>query len=159
MPEIRPALIREVTSHIIRIADLDVDKIVTVEAMGIPIGMALSLATDIPMVIVRKRKYGMPGEIEVSQVTGYSKSQLFMNGIYPGDRVIFVDDVVSTGGTALAVLGALSVAGAVVKDVVIVIERSNGAERLRAEGHSLKTMVRVDVDKDRVCSVEETTKR
>lgn len=135
------------------------DKIVTVEAMGIPIGMALSLATDIPMVIVRKRKYGMPGEIEVSQVTGYSKSQLFMNGIYPGDRVIFVDDVVSTGGTALAVLGALSVAGAVVKDVVIVIERSNGAERLRAEGHSLKTMVRVDVDKDRVCSVEETTKR
>jgi len=38
VPETRPELIREVVCHIIRIADLDVDKIVTVEAMGIPIG-------------------------------------------------------------------------------------------------------------------------
>ena len=36
VPEIRPDLIREVTANIVRIANLDVDKIVTVEAMGIP---------------------------------------------------------------------------------------------------------------------------
>ncbi|HOT06580.1 MAG: Hypoxanthine/guanine phosphoribosyltransferase [Methanosaeta sp. PtaB.Bin039] len=159
VPQVRPALIREVVGHIIRIADMDVDKIVTVEAMGIPIGMALSLATDIPLVIVRKRKYGLPGEIEVSQVTGYSKSQLFVNGIEKGDRVIMVDDVVSTGGTALAVCQALSVAGAIVKDLVVVIERGSGADLVRDAGYPLKTMVRVEVDPKRVYKVDEVSSR
>jgi len=155
VPEVRPDLIREVVGHIIRIADLDVDKIVTVEAMGIPIGIALSMVTDIPLVIIRKRKYGLPGEIEISQVTGYSKSQLFLNGIEKGDRVIVVDDVVSTGGTLLATLQSLKVAGAQVKDVVVVIKRGEGVRRLREEGYSIKTMVELDVDEHRVTRVTE----
>jgi adenine phosphoribosyltransferase len=153
VPEVRPELIREVTGHIMRIADLEVDKIVTVEAMGIPIGIGLSIICDIPLVIIRKRKYGLPGEIEVSQVTGYSKSQLFLNGINKGDRVIVVDDVISTGGTLLATLQSLKVAGAVVKDVVVVIKRGEGVERLKAEGYVVKTMVDVEVDESHVTSV------
>ena len=156
MPEVRPELIREVTGHIVRIADLDADKIVTVEAMGIPIGTALSNICDIPMVIVRKRKYGLPGEIEVSQVTGYSKSQLFLNGINKGDRVVVVDDVISTGGTLLAVLKSLKIAGAVVKDIVVVIRRGDGVVRLREEGYDVKTMVDVKVDEKHVTSVTES---
>jgi adenine phosphoribosyltransferase len=156
VPEVRPELIREVTGHIVRIADLDVDKIVTVEAMGIPIGTGLSIICDLPMVIIRKRKYGLPGEIEVSQVTGYSKSQLFLNGISKGDRVIVVDDVISTGGTLLATLQSLKVAGAIVKDVVIVVRRGDGVERLRAEGHKVKTMVDVEVGESRVTKVTES---
>jgi adenine phosphoribosyltransferase len=156
VPEVRPELIREVTGHIMRIADLEVDKIVTVEAMGIPIGIGLSIICDIPLVIIRKRKYGLSGEIEVSQVTGYSKSQLFLNGINKGDRVIVVDDVISTGGTLLAVLKSLKVAGAVVKDVVVVVRRGEGVERLRAEGYAVKTMVDVEVGESRVTSVKKS---
>lgn len=157
VPEVKPDLIREVVSHIIRIACLDVDKIVTVEAMGIPIGIALSIITDIPLVIIRKRKYGLPGEIEVAQVTGYSKSQLFLNGIKKGDRVIVVDDVISTGGTLLATLKSLKIAGAEVSDVVTVIERGDGVKRLRAEGYDVKTMVQVEVDEKRVTKVIESS--
>ena len=153
VPEIRPELIREITGHIVRIADMEVDKIVTVEAMGIPIGIGLSIICDTPLVIIRKRKYGLPGEIEVSQVTGYSKSQLFLNGINKGDRVIVVDDVISTGGTLLAVLQSLKIAGAIVKDVVVVIKRGSGADRLKAEGYAIKTMVDVEVSESRVTSV------
>ena len=54
-----------------RITDLDVDKIVAVEAMGIHLATALSLATDIPFVVIRKREYGLEGECEVYQKTGY----------------------------------------------------------------------------------------
>jgi adenine phosphoribosyltransferase len=153
VPEVRPELIREITGHIVRIADLEVDKIVTVEAMGIPIGISLSIICDIPLVIIRKRKYGLPGEIEVSQVTGYSKSQLFLNGINKGDRVIVVDDVISTGGTLLAVLKSLNIAGAIVKDVVVVVKRGDGVKRLMAEGYAVKTMVDVEVSESRVTSV------
>ena len=153
VPEIRPELIREVVSHIIRMADLDVDKIVTVEAMGIPIGIALSLITDLPLVIIRKRKYDLPGEIEVSQETGYSKSRLFINGINRGDRLVIVDDVVSTGGTMHSTLGALKATGAVVKDVIAVVERGEGAEKLRRDGYNVKTMVKVMVDERHVTDV------
>lgn len=156
VPEVRPDLIREVTANIVRIANLEVDKIVTVEAMGIPIGIALSMICDIPLVIVRKRKYGLPGEIEISQKTGYSKSQLFLNGINKGDRVIVVDDVISTGGTVLATLESLNVAGAIVKDVVIVVQRGDGVQRLRSEGYAIKTMVQVEVDESRVTRVIES---
>jgi len=156
VPEIKPELIREVVGHIVRIADLEVDKIVTVEAMGIPIGIALSIICDIPLVIIRKRKYGLPGEIEVSQVTGYSKSQLFLNGIKKGDRVIVVDDVISTGGTLLATLESLKVAGAMVKDVVVVIQRGEGVARLRSQGYGIKTMVSVEVDERQVTKVIES---
>ena len=156
VPEVRPELIREVVCQIIRSTDLCVDKIVTVEAMGIPIGIALSLFTDIPLVIIRKRKYGLPGEIEVSQVTGYSKSNLFLNGIKQGDRVIVVDDVISTGGTMRVTLGALKAAGALVKDVVVVIKRGDGAEKLRHDGYNVRTMVTVEVDEKRVTEVKES---
>jgi len=156
VPEIRPELIREVTANIVRIANLEVDKIVTVEAMGIPIGIALSIICDIPLVIIRKRKYGLPGEIEISQKTGYSRSQLFLNGINKGDRVIVVDDVISTGGTLLATLESLKVAGAIVKDVVIVVQRGDGVQRLRSEGYAIKTMVQVEVDESRVTRVIES---
>ena len=156
VPEIRPELIREVTANIVRVADLEVDKIVTVEAMGIPIGIGLSIISDIPLVIIRKRKYGLPGEIEISQKTGYSKSQLFLNGINKGDRVIVVDDVISTGGTLLATLESLKVAGATVVDVVIVVQRGDGVERLRSQGYAVKTMVQVEVDESRVTKVIES---
>ena len=136
VPEIRPDLIREVTANIVRIANLDVDKIVTVEAMGIPIGIVL------------------PNEVEISQVTGYSRSQLYLNGINRGDRVIVVDDVISTGGTLQATLDSLELAGAEVMDTVIVVERGNGAELLRSKGYNLKTMVRVKVEGGRVSEVE-----
>jgi adenine phosphoribosyltransferase len=138
---------------------MEVDKIVTIEAMGIPICMALSLITDIPLVIIRKKKYGLPGEIEVSQITGYSTSQLFLNGIKQGDRVLVVDDVVSTAGTLMATLSALKAAGAIVKDVVVVIQRGEGAEKLRRQGHSIKTIVKVDVNDKRVYQVSEAASR
>ncbi len=149
VPELEPALLREIIDRVKRITDLNVDKIVAIEAMGIQIGTALSLDTDIPMVIVRKKSYGLSGEIEITQQTGYSKGALYLNGIRHGDRVIVVDDVISTGGTLLATLKALKIAGASTVKAVCVIERGDGAMRLRSEGYDVKTIVKVDVN-DRV---------
>src|SRR5699024_7753524 len=72
VPMLEPELLREIVVKIIRKADVDVDKIVTPAAMGIHISTAVSLMTDIPLVVVRKRQYGLDGEVALSQVTGYS---------------------------------------------------------------------------------------
>jgi len=85
----------------------EVDKLLTAEAQGIHITTVVSLLTGIPMVVARRHKYGLPGEVKLDFNTGYEKDCLYLNGIKEGDRVVFIDDVISTGGTALAVIKAL----------------------------------------------------
>jgi adenine phosphoribosyltransferase len=142
VPVVDPALLREVCAAMHKVLDLNgVDTIVVVEAMGIPIGSVLSTMTDIPMTIMRKRPYNLPGEIAVHQATGYSKGDLYLNGIKKGDRVVIIDDVVSTGGTMRALLQALEIAGADVADVCIAIQRGDPDI-----GRPYKSLVRINVD-------------
>jgi adenine phosphoribosyltransferase len=141
VPVVDPALLREVCTAMIRMLDFTgVEKIVVVEAMGIHIGSILSTMTDIPMTIMRKREYKLPGEIPVHQTTGYSKGELYLNGVYKGDRVVIIDDVISTGGTMRALLKALEIAGAEVVDVCIAIQR--GEPDI---GRGYKSLVKIEV--------------
>jgi adenine phosphoribosyltransferase len=149
VPIVDPALLREVGAAMVKVLDLEgVNKIVVAEAMGIHIGAILSTMTDIPLNIVRKREYKLPGEIAVHQATGYSKGELYLNGISPGDRVVIVDDVVSTGGTIRALLKALDIAGAEINDICFAIQR--GEPEI---GRPFKSLVRIDVT-DRVRIVD-----
>lgn len=146
VPQVDPALLRDVASAMVRAMDLDkVNLIVVAEAMGIHIGTTLSLMTDIPFTIVRKRWYGLPGEIAVHQTTGYSKGELYMNGVKKGDRVVIVDDVISTGGTMRALVGALNIAGAEIVDICVAIQR--GSPDI---GRTYKALVRVEVSPSQV---------
>jgi len=150
VPFLEPELLEEITTHITEIADMDIDRILTVEAMGIPLATSLSMRTGIPFSIIRKRQYALDGEIVISQKTGYSKGELYVNAVKKGDKVLIVDDVISTGGTLLALMSALRDAGVKISDVIVVIERGEGASRLRDMGFKVKTLVRISVDKDRV---------
>ena len=146
VPILYPELIEEVSSHILEIVNTDVDRILTVEAMGIPIATALSLKTGIPLSIVRKRKYELDGEVKLSQSTGYSNGELYINGIFKGDRVLIVDDVISTGGTLHALVEALQDIGAIICGIIVVIERGDGSSKLNKLGIDVTTLVKIDVD-------------
>jgi adenine phosphoribosyltransferase len=126
IPVVEPALLREIARAMVRVMDLEgIDMIVVAEAMGIHIGTTLSLMTDIPLNVVRKRRYDLPGECAVHQATGYSKGELYINGLCRGMRVVIVDDVLSTGGTMTAILGALASIGVEVVDVCVAIKRGD----------------------------------
>ena len=141
-----PAVLREVIDALAAIGDWRCDKIVTAEAMGFPLAAGLAMKVDRPYVFLRKRKYGLPGELSVRQTTGYSGADLFVNNIAPGDRVVFVDDVLSTGGTLRAVTAVLRKIGATIVDVVIVFEKTEKkAEMERELGVTIKTLMRVAV--------------
>jgi len=155
VPMLRPELLREVVVRIVRKADLEnVDKIVAPEAMGIHISAAVSMATDIPMVVVRKRSYGLEGEVSISKVTGYAESEMYINRIDEGDRVLVLDDVLSTGGTLASLLEALEEVGADIVDIVIVIKKIGG-NKLDETGYDPKTLVNVDVVDGEVVIVDE----
>jgi len=128
IPSIEPVLLKSAADGLVRVMELEkrakeVDYIIACEAMGIPIGTAVSYATDIPLIIVRKRSYELPGETLVYQTTGYSKGNLYLNGVKAGDRVIIVDDIISTGGTTRALLTALEKIGAEVIDIGFVLSK------------------------------------
>jgi len=156
VPMLDPGLLREIGVKIVRKADLDdIDKIVTPAAMGIHISTALSLMTDIPLVVVRKRQYGLAGEVALQQVTGYSESEMYMNDVYADDRVLLLDDVLSTGGTLKALCGALDEIGAEIADVVAVIKKVGGENALDGTECDPKTLINVDVVDGEVVVVDE----
>ncbi|WP_247000861.1 hypoxanthine/guanine phosphoribosyltransferase [Halosolutus gelatinilyticus] len=124
VPMLDPDLLREVVVEVMQTADLDVDKIVAPEAMGIHLATALSLQTDIPLVVIRKRAYGLDGEVSLHQQTGYSESEMYINDVEAGDRVVVVDDMLSTGGTLAAICEALSDIGAKIVDIVVVMRKA-----------------------------------
>jgi len=148
--------LREIVIKIIRKAQLeDVDKIVTPAAMGIHISTAVSLMTDIPLVVVRKRQYGLDGEVSLAQVTGYSENEMFVNDVFEGDRVLVLDDVLSTGGTLAGLTGALEEIGADICDIVSVIKKVGGENKLADAGYDAKTLINVDVVDGEVVIVDE----
>ena len=146
VPAMDPKMLRELALAVHKYADLNVDKIVAVEAMGIHLATALSLATDIPFVVIRKRQYGLEGESEVYQKTGYGSSNLYVNDLHEGEKILLIDDVVSTGGTLIALIKTLQDLGIEIKSAVAVIEKGEGKEIVEKEtGLEILSIIKLDV--------------
>ena len=142
----RPEVLDEVVSEIARVGNWDCDKITTVESMGFPLAASVSMRVGKPYVFLRKRQYGLPGEVSVAQITGYGTANIFVNNLGSGDRVVFVDDVISTGGTLRAIVQAFRNLGVRLVDVIIVFEKTKEKGRLERElGLRIKTLLKVDV--------------
>ena len=146
IPKVEPQVLKEVTDALLEIGNFDCDLIMTIEALGIPLATELSMKTGKPFNIVRKKLYGLPGEVNISQVTGYSKSTLSINGVRAGDRVVIVDDVVSTGGTLWALVEALKSMQVKIVDILVVVEKTDKKSEIeRKIQQQIKTLVKVDV--------------
>ncbi len=141
-----PKMLEEVVDEMVRIGDFRCDKIVTIESMGFPLAALISIKIGVPYCFVRKRQYGLKGEVSIQQVTGYSEKKLFVNNIKRGEKIVFVDDVISTGGSLRAIVHALREIGAEIEDIVIVFEKTRRKRDLEKElGIKIKTLMGVDV--------------
>ncbi len=142
-----PSLLEEAVEGLVRVVDWKgVDKIITAEAMGFPLAALLSIKTRIPYVFARKRRYGFPAELSIKQVTGYAGADLHFNFINRGERLVFVDDVISTGGTLRAVVKAIRFLGAEVPDAAIVFNKHKAKADLEKElGLRIRTLLDVEV--------------
>ena len=145
IPFMDPILLDEVVDAIEEIGTMGADIIVTPEAMGIQIAAAVSIRTRIPYSVIRKRKYGIPGEIRMSQHTGYSKSDMYMNGIKKGDRVLILDDVLSTGGTIKSIIDALKSVGADVAGAIVVFGKGDCVTTEKELGIPVVTLLDVNI--------------
>ena len=153
IPRMDADVLRATRNLIVEMVDWSkIDLIVSVEAMGLPLLAAVGDATGKPTVVIRKREYGMEGEVRVDVSTGYSQSTTYINDILPGERILIVDDVISTGGTLEPILATLEEMGVILQDIVIAIEKGEGRERLAKErpGWPIRTLARIDIIDGRV---------
>ena len=80
---------------------------------------------------------------------------MYINDVSDGDRVLLLDDVLSTGGTLRGITGALEEIGAEIVDVVAVIGKVGGENRLEGTAYAAKTLINVDVQDGEVVIVDE----
>jgi len=148
IPSVDPRLLNEVVCEMYKhVKKTDnFDKIVTLEAMGIHLACALSLKTNKPFTIIRKKQYNLPGEITINQVTGYSKSKLYINGFKKDENVIIVDDILSTGGSIKSVLSAFKKIGVNVKGIFVAIDKGEASKEIKDEYNiDVDALVNIDV--------------
>jgi adenine phosphoribosyltransferase len=73
---------------------------------------------------------------------------MYLNDIKSGERVVIIDDVLSTGGTIRAIIDGIEKTGAQIMHVITVVEKGPGLEKLQQEYPNIKieSLVRLEMD-------------
>ena len=117
-----------------------IDKIVAIESRGLMIGAPLAFALGAGFVPVRK-----PGKLPSETIGhdyeleyGTDRVEIHTDAIGSGERVILIDDLIATGGTALAAVELIHALGGLIVECGFVIDLPDlgGMQRLRSMGLS-----------------------
>lgn len=123
-------------------------KLVTEEDKGAILLAGVSLITGLPFGMARWQPNGLGDQIPQTFNMEYAEGNLWLSGIAKGDQVTVIDDMLSTGGTLIALIKTIEKAGAFIVDIICVAEKINyGAKkRIKDEtGYDVTTLVKVDV--------------
>ena len=128
-----PKLLQQVGGAYLPLLEkLDFDRIAGLPYAAIPISTAISLAGNYPMIYPRKevKEYGTKAQIE--------------GDYHPGETIVVIDDLATTGGSKFEAIEKLTGAGLVVKDVVVLVDRESGAKESLAEaGYAMHAVLTI----------------
>ncbi len=121
-----------------------IDKVAGIEARGFILGGAAAHQLSAGFVPIRK-KGKLPHKtigVEYDLEYGRDRIEMHADALVAGERVMLVDDLIATGGTALAAVDLLRQSGAEIVGAVFVIDlpELGGAERLRAAGVPVRAL-------------------
>jgi adenine phosphoribosyltransferase len=124
------------------------DLVAGIEARGFVIGAALAQRLGVGLLLIRKHGKLPGATIAEDYALEYGSDRLAMHvdACAPGARVQLADDLIATGGTALAVIRLLRRAGAKVVGASFVIDlpELGGAGQLRREGFPVDALIRFE---------------
>jgi adenine phosphoribosyltransferase len=122
-----------------------IDKIAGIEARGFIIGGAIAHQLSAGFVPIRKKGKLPHKSVRVAYSLEYGLDEMEMHedAVAKGERVILVDDLIATGGTATAAVQLLRQMGADVVSAVFMVDLPDlgGADKLRALDVSVRTLV------------------
>jgi adenine phosphoribosyltransferase len=125
-----------------------IDLIAAIDARGFLLGGAMAVRLDTGVLLVRKDGK-LPGATIVEEYAleyGTDRLAIHVDGCRPGSRVLIVDDLIATGGTALAAARLVRRAGGDVVGARFAIDlpELGGADRLRADGIDVRSLMAFD---------------
>jgi uridine monophosphate synthetase len=128
-----PKLLSDVAqAYVPLLSNLQFSRIAGLPYAAIPIATAISLAGNHPMIYPRKetKAYGTKAEIE--------------GEYHPGETVLVIDDLATTGGSKFEAIEKLTGVGLIVKDIVVLVDRQSGAkESLAQAGYSMHAVLTI----------------
>ena len=133
-------------------SDLNITRILTVEASGIPIACFAAQHFNVPVVFAKKGHHKNIGnDVYTAEVFSFTKGTsytVFVSKKYinPGDNILVIDDFLANGQAVLGLKKIIEDAGANLMGVGIAIEKGfqNGGKEIRAQGVNLKSLAIVD---------------
>lgn len=124
-----PALLAEIVRELVPLVPPDTDGLAGLELGGIPIAIVLSAATGLPAFFVRK------------EAKKYGTERICEGGDIRGQRLLIIEDVVTTGGQILLSAQDLRGGGAEVTHALCVVDReAGGAAVIGSEGIELRPL-------------------
>jgi adenine phosphoribosyltransferase len=120
--------------------------IVGIESRGFLFGVPVAARLGLPFVPVRK-----PGKLPAARMSveysleyGSGQLDIHADALTQSDRVVVVDDLLATGGTALAAVKLTELLGARVEGLIFLIELAALAGREKLAGYNVRALLRYD---------------
>ena len=128
-----PPLLQKVARVLAQAADqLTFDRIAAIPYAGIPIGTAMALEMNRPMIYPRQ------------QIKEHGTRRAIEGTFEPGEIALVEDDLITRGTSKIEAIAPLEEAGLSVRDVLVLIDREQGgAGDLAERGHTLHTVFRL----------------
>lgn len=130
--------LKATVERMVAVVDGPVDLVAGIEARGFLFAAAMAVPLGAGVVLIRKDGKLPGATIAEDYALEYGRDRIAMHedALVPGQRVVLVDDLIATGGTARAAVRLLRKAGARVTQAAFLIDLPDlgGADRLRADG-------------------------
>lgn len=150
--QIDPELIYEMALELRRLfAGEEINKVLTIEASGIALGVMAGYVLGCPLVFAKKSKTKNISDdvysVEVESFTHGNTNTVVISKEYlkPGDRVLIVDDFLATGAALVGLKALVEQAGARAVGAGIAVEKvfQGGGDMLRRQGLRVESLARI----------------
>ncbi|MCM1511772.1 MAG: adenine phosphoribosyltransferase [Oxalobacter formigenes] len=131
-----------------RYAGAPLTKIAAIEARGFLVGAPLAYALNCGLVLIRK-----PGKLPCRTIGqdyaleyGTARIEMHDDAIQPGERVLLVDDLLATAGTAMAAIRLIEQSGGIIHETAFLVDLPylGGKNRLKNNGYTVFTLARFE---------------
>jgi len=143
-----PGALNDAVEHLKRACEVfEYDAVAAIESRGFIFGSVLAAKLDLPLVLIRKPGK-LPGETvseEYSLEYGTNTVEMHRDSLPSGSRVLIVDDLIATGGSAMAAVNLLRRDGCTVAGAAFVVDLSflGGSDRLSENGIACASLIEV----------------
>ncbi|MCD4701331.1 MAG: adenine phosphoribosyltransferase [Candidatus Aegiribacteria sp.] len=144
-----PGALNDTVKHLEKVCEgFEYDAIAAIESRGFIFGSVMAAKKDLPLVLIRKPGK-LPGKTvseEYSLEYGTNTVEMHKNSLPAGSRVLIVDDLIATGGSAMAAVSLLRQDSCVVAGAAFVVDLSflGGGNKLQESGISYVKLIEVD---------------